>query len=82
VRTVWLTVLVTLVVGGAEASVVDGAVVLVSVAGVVVSGVVVSGVAGCVVAGAGVVGCASCDKAGVEESARAAAIAGQAQVRA
>jgi len=74
---------VRLTVGVAVLVVVD-----VSVAGAVASGAgasgSVAGAAGAVVAGAGSVGtgCASWARTGVEESAKAAAIAGRALVRA
>ena len=82
VRVACLTVRVAVALVCADVSVEAGAVALVSGAGVDCS---VAGV-GCVVAGSVVTGCAcwaaSWASRGVEESARAAAIAGQALVRA
>lgn len=73
-----VVVVVSVAVGAGLVSVTGGAVVLVSVVGVVVSGGVCVLAAGEVSGGTG---CACWARTGVEESARAAAIAGTALVR-
>ena len=78
-----LTVLVlTVLVVGADVAVVSGAVLVSVVDGAVASGVGVGAGVAAGAAGSVVTGWACCAASGVDESARAAAIAGRALVRA